>query len=196
MGSAESINNTELGTQPQLIFSLLPELAGLSDSVELSGRLELERVIKGPMLVRLPDGVAYDVRLTNTGTGILLTGTASASALTDCARCAEEAQLWLSAEVDCYYVIDPHGSEVADDDESVVFLGKDKQVDLALPIITSLVYEIPFVVLCREDCKGLCDRCYANLNNEVCTCKDEPDIDSPFAALKTLFENTDLDKTE
>ncbi|RKX30915.1 MAG: DUF177 domain-containing protein, partial [Verrucomicrobia bacterium] len=37
----------------------------------------------------------------------------------------------------------------------------------------ALVLRIPIYPLCREDCRGLCPRCGANLNREQCTCAPE-----------------------
>ena len=48
-------------------------------------------------------------------------------------------------------------------------------------------------VLCKEDCKGLCQGCGANLNIEACSCNesanDEEIIDPRFAKLKDIFKN-------
>ena len=42
----------------------------------------------------------------------------------------------------------------------------------ALPDLSEeLMVESPIHALCRPDCKGLCDRCGANLNREKCSCK-------------------------
>ena len=40
--------------------------------------------------------------------------------------------------------------------------------------------------LCRDDCKGLCDRCGANLNEGPCSCKAEKD--PRLAVLEQLLE--------
>ena len=39
--------------------------------------------------------------------------------------------------------------------------------------------------LCREDCKGLCSRCGANLNDGECDCK--PERDPRLAVLEQLL---------
>jgi uncharacterized protein len=56
--------------------------------------------------------------------------------------------------------------------------------------MSALIMETPYVVLCREDCAGLCPTCGANLNEGDCGCAakaaSEPDPMSPFAALKDL----------
>ena len=54
--------------------------------------------------------------------------------------------------------------------------------------------ETPYVVLCKEDCLGLCPVCGANLNEEDCghaaqleqQREDERLASSPFAALRDL----------
>ena len=47
-------------------------------------------------------------------------------------------------------------------------VGDDNTVDLTDALFSALLMETPYVVLCREDCKGLCPVCGANLNEEDC----------------------------
>ena len=42
--------------------------------------------------------------------------------------------------------------------------------------------------LCDENCKGLCERCGANLNKAPCSCVTEK-IDPRLAVLKQLLQN-------
>jgi uncharacterized protein len=35
---------------------------------------------------------------------------------------------------------------------------------------------IPMQHVCRDDCKGLCYKCGADLNENTCFCKEEPDV--------------------
>jgi uncharacterized protein len=181
--SAESIDTAGL---PQLIYRLLPELASPGECAVLSGRFPPTQFSKGAMLIHLAEGVSYELELTNTGSGVLLTGWAHADATTDCTRCTDIANIRLEAEVEAYYILDPDDAEIADHDDSAVFT-KNGIIDLAEPILASLVYELPFTVLCRDDCAGLCPRCYANLNSEECSCSDIPDPSHPLAALRTLL---------
>ena len=44
---------------------------------------------------------------------------------------------------------------------------------------------MPLRAICREDCKGLCPKCGANLNQEQCSC-EEHDEDPRWAALKDI----------
>jgi uncharacterized protein len=43
-------------------------------------------------------------------------------------------------------------------------------------------------LLCSEDCKGLCQKCGADLNHGKCNCP-EHEPDPRWAALKKLFDN-------
>lgn len=51
----------------------------------------------------------------------------------------------------------------------------------------ALLLELPLVPLCADDCKGICPRCGANLNEGPCSCAEAaPAEDGPFAALRNL----------
>ena len=169
-----------------LTYRLLPELSEGGASTTLAGRLELAGMDHGVMHLELPEGIGYQLRLTNTGSGVLLSGSVAATARTECMRCLEPAELELAGEVEAYYVLDSADAELAAEDDTAILVGRDGNVDLAEPILAGLVFELPFVALCREDCKGLCPKCYANLNHEECSCPDEPDPDHPLAALRNL----------
>jgi len=172
---------------------LLPELINIGDEITLVGNLPIERFSKGALLFVPSGGVDYELNLANTGSGVLLTGSIHAEMLTDCTRCFDPAALSIDAEVECYYILNRNDAEIAEHDDTAVLVGDDKKVNLTEPIIAALIYEIPFVILCKEDCAGICPKCYVNLNHEECTCTDEPDPDHPFAALKGLFENAEQD---
>lgn len=62
------------------------------------------------------------------------------------------------------------------------FLLKGDCADLDDIVTTVFVLNMDTKLLCREDCKGLCCRCGANLNDGPCDCRPEPD--PRFAVLK------------
>ena len=50
-----------------------------------------------------------------------------------------------------------------------------------------ILFELPYRFFCKEDCKGLCSRCGADLNNGPCGCPaKEPD--SRLAKLQDFFK--------
>ena len=59
-------------------------------------------------------------------------------------------------------------------------------LDVDQLIFGEILVSWPMKVLCREDCKGICRRCGANLNLSECQCpKTEPD--PRMAAIQDIF---------
>ena len=52
----------------------------------------------------------------------------------------------------------------------------------------NIVVELPIRFLCKEDCKGICSQCGADLNITECNCKHEQ-FDERFAVLKKLLDS-------
>ncbi|MBQ3561654.1 MAG: DUF177 domain-containing protein, partial [Oscillospiraceae bacterium] len=48
--------------------------------------------------------------------------------------------------------------------------------------------EVPFQLLCREDCKGLCPVCGSDLNEKTCNC-NQKQIDPRLEKLKMLLDS-------
>jgi uncharacterized protein len=172
---------------PTLSYRLIPQLAELGATASLTGVLPLTVLEKGALHLTLVDGIAYDLQLTNTGNGVLLVGVAHARATTECARCLEEALVEVQGDVECYFMLNPRDEELELIDEDMVMVGADGMVDLAPPILATIVFELPQVVLCREDCAGLCPVCGANRTTTECACADAPSTSGPFAALRDLL---------
>jgi uncharacterized protein len=58
-------------------------------------------------------------------------------------------------------------------------------IDLTEILREQIVLALPMYPRCKEDCRGLCSVCGANLNLGECGC-DRSEIDPRWAALKTL----------
>jgi len=107
---------------------------------------------------------------------------------TDCSRCLELARIPVHARFG--YTLVPeregHAEETelsAEDLDSVHY--RDDLIDPEPLIYEQIVLQIPMKALCREECKGLCPRCGANLNQGDCGCRENPG-DSRLAVLKKL----------
>lgn len=73
-------------------------------------------------------------------------------------------------------------------DESEFFIGQDAQLDLAPLLRAEALIQLGQREYCREDCKGLCVHCGANLNEETCDCA-ENQIDPRMAKLRELLDS-------
>ncbi len=127
--------------------------------------------------------------VTNTGAGIVASGTLDAEFTAICSRCLREFALPVVAPLEAFFVEQGHDSELPEEQE-VGYL-HEGSVDLMEQILAALVLELPFAPLHAEDCPGICPKCGADLVEGTCDC--EPDrSDSPFAALQGLIdENQD-----
>jgi uncharacterized protein len=96
-------------------------------------------------------------------------GTAHAT----CRRCLREFDMPVSAEVDAIYTADPE----LQDDPSVYPLEEPiTHVDVSTAVREELALAVPAYPLCREDCKGLCPVCGADLNQGPCDCPPAPKL--------------------
>ena len=179
----------------QQVSAILDDrLANPGDTLPLAGHLDEEGYKLGDHEFALPGGLDYDLMLTNAGEGILATGIIRGHVVGTCDRCLEPAEFDLAGEVDEYYLFkapsqtDSLGEDEDDVDFSLV--GDDHTIDLTDALQASALMETPFVVLCREDCRGLCPVCGENLNLHDCghaaQIEEERLESNPFAVLRKL----------
>lgn len=71
-------------------------------------------------------------------------------------------------------------------DESNFISGNNLDVDRF--VYGEVLMNLPMKVLCREDCKGICNRCGANLNQTTCHC-DSTELDPRMAKIRDIFQN-------
>ena len=101
-----------------------------------------------------------------------------------CARCGKE--ISYNKHVFADFVLVQEDDGTADEGDGVFVVGDE--VDLDEILVPELILNMDMVVLCSEDCKGLCYKCGANLNESECTC-DRSNKNLPFADLAKLFED-------
>ncbi len=99
-----------------------------------------------------------------------------------CARCNKP--LLRHATVPVSHILVTELTEEDDSDEYIVV--EDRKLDLDALVREDAYLAIPYRMLCRPDCKGLCAVCGADLNEGPCGC--EKPTDPRWDALKDLFE--------
>lgn len=123
------------------------------------------------------DRVRGDFEFKFVGQDIEGKGELHAHATTPCVRCLEPASVDLDVPFDeIWFYSDP------DVEPEEVPFGQEEPADFTFSGDTLypgeafrelIMAELPPLPLCRPDCRGLCPRCGANLNTEVCTCSPE-----------------------
>lgn len=84
----------------------------------------------------------------------------------ECDRCAERFVREYAFNFDEVFAGDADADE--DDSDSYVYL--KESLDLEKMVEDVIVLQAPTASLCREDCRGLCPICGANLNFAQCDC--------------------------
>ncbi|WP_329613671.1 DUF177 domain-containing protein [Streptomyces brevispora] len=148
-------------------------------------------------VVGVPEGapVELDVRLESVMEGVLVTGTARASAEGECVRCLEPLSLEVEADFQEMFSYpdadDRNRSKTADpvddaeDDEDRFFL-EDGLFDLESVLRDAVVLALPMQPVCRETCAGLCSECGVRLDENPGHHHEALDI--RWAALQGLAE--------
>lgn len=105
---------------------------------------------------------------------------------TQCVRCLAPITVPIEVPVEAVWLFhDPTAHDYKEPAPEEI-LAEYHKGDIIYPADTLrelILTEIPDFPLCKEECKGLCPGCGANLNVEPCTCKKSKAVDStPEAA--------------
>ena len=137
--------------------------------------------------VGFPSPMKVKGEITNTAGYMRMTLTASVDYQAACARC-----LWPlsgSFSFDLEKTVAPRKllTDIDEDKLDDYAIIDDGFLDLDEMITEELEMEFPGRFLCKDDCKGLCQRCGHNLNEGECEC-DTRDFDPRLEPLRKLLE--------
>jgi len=180
---------------------LNPRLPLVFDTRELSRRpgsmLEMKRTVPAPDdlgdidLIAIPPGqpIELELRLESVMEGVLVTGSAHATATGACVRCLDPMTRHVGAhfqELFAYADRATHHDEVAaeDDDDDDVYELVGDLFDLEPVLRDAVVPAMPFQPVCRSDCPGLCSECGAHLSEDPTHHHDQ--LDPRWAALQDI----------
>lgn len=126
-------------------------------------------------------GVHVHGRLSSAGHGrFYFSGRIEGTATMDCRRCLADVVTKVSEDVHMLFA--ESGLDEADEDDVYPIPAGARQLDLAPAVREEWLLATPAYVLCRDDCKGLCATCGANLNTGACDCA--PVQDARWAGLR------------
>ena len=124
--------------------------------------------------------------IVNSAGALSLTGTMRADMRCRCDRCAREFDLRREINVETQLA-----DQLQDEEDPDYFLLEGDKLDIDDLLESAFILSMDQQRLCREDCKGLCPRCGADLNDGPCGCKTESD--PRLAVLEQLLD--DIDQT-
>lgn len=116
-------------------------------------------------------------------------GSVTGTAEIDCTRCLQPVRQPLAVTFDVEYLTEGGLGTEGEHEVAPADLETDElrgnTLDLTELAHEQVLLNIPEQFLCREDCKGLCERCGEDLNLVDCNCGQD-EIDPRWAALKNL----------
>ena len=107
----------------------------------------------------------------------------------ECTRCLRPVTHKLNVPFKAAFVTEENytsekEAEIRNDDLDVsIYDGEE--IDLTDVVREHILLDLPTQILCKDDCKGLCQKCGANLNEVNCNC-EETETDPRWSALKNL----------
>lgn len=129
---------------------------------------------------RLDGSVFVTGSIRNISGSLFLSLSAKAILQTNCDRCLESFICPVS-------FADEYEVSMEETDDFNVVVPVNGIIDLDQVVTENLFLSVPMKKLCKDDCKGLCPTCGANLNKVTCSCTKE-EIDPRLEALKDLLK--------
>jgi uncharacterized protein len=136
-----------------------------------------------------PDGAVHVTgRLSAAGPGrFYWHGKIDGNVTLECSRCLAEAHAHVSDEA--HLIFAEPGDEDTDDPDVYEVDPNALDLDLRPAIREQWLLAAPSFALCREDCKGICPRCGADLNDGTHDCSQQ-EADPRWDTLRKMKESS------
>ncbi|ANS73945.1 metal-binding protein [Paenibacillus yonginensis] len=149
--------------------------------------LDVSDLIKGRKDVSSIAPLVSDLQLYAAGEDMVdVTGTLKTELHVACSRCLTPVARVIDIDFKERFIHGQEPEQEQDLDDNAIYV-EDESVDLVPYLEESLMLNLPFAVVCKDDCKGLCPACGTNLNEHDCGC-DTTAVDPRLAALKDFFK--------
>jgi uncharacterized protein len=144
---------------------------------------EEERLLIAPDLV-LKD-LTGTARVTRTPQGLLVQVKMRANTPAECVRCLNEFEQPLAIDFTELYNFATRSVSEGD-----LIVPENGYIDLSPLVREYMLLEVPISPVCRPDCRGFCQVCGEDLNENPDHAHGEEDIDPRLARLKDLMEES------
>ena len=125
---------------------------------------------------RFPDRVQGLVNFKLVGKRVMAKGPIHTRIIGQCVRCLADVELPLASNVDAVYENDEEllkpERKAFGSDEQIITYYDGESIHPEPELRETLMLELPMRPLCKEDCKGLCPSCGADLNETTCDCAE------------------------
>jgi uncharacterized protein len=134
---------------------------------------ELNRLCDDTQDYRFSTPLSVNLEYYRSGRDLLFEGWFEGTVEGLCSRCLDSCALTLEKRFD--FVLTPElrksdKSKELNSEEMGLSTYRDTEIDLTPYIREQVLLALPLRPLCKERCRGLCQSCGANLNDEPCRC--------------------------
>ena len=127
--------------------------------------------------------VSFSGRLANISGILELDGRLKTGYRTVCYRCLKEIEKQLDIKISESFV---KGKEEGNEPEAYTYEGNFLELDKVFE--DNIILNLPMKQICTQECKGLCQKCGANLNEKPCNCREDS-VNPQMESLKSFFDN-------
>lgn len=167
----------------------LSELLSVADKeLDVQADIEMQRFVSRMCDYEIIDKKPLFISLRNTGkkafsleTNIVL------SVLIPCGRCLEDVKYDMNITINKDIDMNESENDKAQILEYQTYI-QDNCLDVEKMVYNEILVHLPMKVLCSENCKGICNRCGANLNSQTCNC-DTTELDPRMSKIRDIFNN-------
>ena len=171
-------------------LDLRPLLAGdrlLEIDYELTVNTDPEDTASFLYGVSFPSPMKVKGDITNTAGYMRMELSATLDYEAQCARCLSDVNGSFAFSLEKTVAPRDVLSDLDEDQLDDYAILEDGFLDIDEQLMEQLEMEFPLRFLCKEDCRGLCQKCGKNLNDGDCGC-NKKDIDPRLAPLQKLLD--------
>ena len=162
------------------VSGILKDIGG---KIEISDCIDMKDTDFLGEMYRFTKPVEIKGNITSNGKSLFFEAHCIAYVVTACARCAKDIEVKIEFDIDEALA---RNTEQFDESSDII-LFDGHEIDIDEIILNTFLMNLSGKYLCKEDCKGLCPVCGADLNERECGCNREF-IDPRWQGLADLLE--------
>lgn len=171
-------------------LKITPILNGKEKSLRFDYAIELsgEAAEYFPHDVKATSPIAVHVDVSDRGEYISVDITSTLEYTAPCARCLSPANGRVEAKL--WRIVAARGSfSNADDyDDEDILTVTEGEIEVDADVLEETALSMPDVLLCDENCAGLCQKCGGKLGTDECTCEIKREIDPRMKIFEKLLD--------
>lgn len=152
-------------------------------SMEVPNDLEVFQMAAGDLPFTKKSPIELHIQNSD-GHKLLIEAKGHVEIQTTCDRCLMDVPVEIDLDFSKEFLIEDQKLVFDDLDDAEYIEGQILDTDRL--VYDEILVNWPMKVLCKDDCKGICNKCGINLNLQDCTC-DRTVVDPRMAAIQDIF---------